>query len=473
MDKPQLRALVFGVVASGDLVHDFESTHEDGERRVTQFFKECMFSQNRPFDAPIHRCSRYTFSKPHATKDSVTGKVKKTDAMENRAMASVIWLAESGKEKFTLAQVMEFRVTDECLSVFNINGIMKKVQKSKLVEKLNMQPVDLVPDQYISIVDMGFLWRLATPTTEDREKADGSVFTWGDYAEKLFSIIHWRHPNGSQIVFVNDAYGVETSIKDSEHERRTTKTDGSRNVYMKTSDRFPATKDFQALFNNQRNKQRLQNFLKDELTKLAKKHREIDFVYSIRQNCWNISSGERMEEFECSHIEADTIMFYIYSQIRKAGKMETVMIDAEDTDVVILSAYVAHQLEATLAIRRKGKIISCRDLCSDDVAEILIPLHIRSGSDTTSGFYGHGKKTVYEKGTQTQEALSHLKDAGKTLPVTQEVLQQMATFTIRHIYNDKISKTLGEASALKWGQMKNKSTSRIPPDLDSHSLHVT
>ena len=136
-----------------------------------------MFSQNRPFDAPVHRCSKYTFSKPLATKDSVTGKVRKTDAMENRAMASIIWLAESGKEKFTLAQVMEFRMTDECLSIFNINGTMKKVQKSKLVEKLNIQPVDPVPDQYISIVDMGFLWRLATPTAEDHEKADGSVFT--------------------------------------------------------------------------------------------------------------------------------------------------------------------------------------------------------------------------------------------------------------------------------------------------------
>ena len=62
------------------------------------------------------------------------------------------------------------------------------------------------------------------------------------------------------------------------------------------------------------------------------------------------------------------------------------MIDARDTDVVILSAYVAHQLEGTLAIRKKGKIISCRDLCSDDVAEILISLHIYSGSDTTSVF---------------------------------------------------------------------------------------
>ena len=49
----------------------------------------------------------------------------------------------------------------------------------------------------------------------------------------------------------------------------------------------------------------------------------------------------------------------------------------------------------------------------------------------------------------------------------------MTTFTVRHIYNDKISKALGEARALKWGQMKIKSTFRIPLDLDSHNLHVT
>ena len=40
------------------------------------------------------------------------------------------------------------------------------------------------------------------------------------------------------------------------------------------------------------------------------------------------------------------------------------------------------------------------------------------------------------------------------------------------MYNDKVSKSLGEAKALKWGQMKKKSTSRIPPDMDSFQLYV-
>ena len=94
---------------------------------------------------------------------------------------------------------------------------MKKVQKSKLVEKLHTEPTDPVPDKYIALVDMGFLWRLATASAEDREKPDGSIFTWGDYADKLFSIALARHPQSHQIVFVND---LEFTTKDSEHERR-------------------------------------------------------------------------------------------------------------------------------------------------------------------------------------------------------------------------------------------------------------
>ena len=91
-------------------------------------------------------------------------------------------------------------------------------------------------------------------------------------------------------------------------------------------------------------------------------------------------------------------------------------------------------------------------------------LHIHNRSDAVSGFYGQEKK-VYVKDRHAQEAYIILKDVGKTLPVTHEGLQQMSTFTIIHIYNDKISKTLGEARTLKWSQMKGKSTSYIPPDL--------
>jgi len=38
------------------------------------------------------------------------------NAMENKAMASVVWLAETGEDKFNLAEVMEYRVTSSSSS---------------------------------------------------------------------------------------------------------------------------------------------------------------------------------------------------------------------------------------------------------------------------------------------------------------------------------------------------------------------
>jgi len=101
-----------------------------------------------------------------------------------------------------------------------LNDTMKKVHKSKMIEKLHTEPMEAVPDKYIALVDVGFLWCLATPSSEDRKKPDGSVFTSGDYADKLFSIALVRHPRASQIVFVNDPYDLEFTTKDSEHDRR-------------------------------------------------------------------------------------------------------------------------------------------------------------------------------------------------------------------------------------------------------------
>jgi len=76
------------------------------------------------------------------------------------------------------------------------------------------------------------------------------------------------------------------------------------------------------------------------------------------------------------NIETDTIIFFIYSQIRKYGILDPVVIDAEDTDVVVLSAFVAHNTDGILAIKRKKDIINCRDLCPEDIAEIIVPVHI-------------------------------------------------------------------------------------------------
>ena len=73
---------------------------------------------------------------------------------------------------------------------------MVKVQKSKLVQMLNWKETpDWQLQTYISIKDMGFLRRLAAPSTEHRERNGGSPFTCKDYSSKLFNMIRMRHPS--------------------------------------------------------------------------------------------------------------------------------------------------------------------------------------------------------------------------------------------------------------------------------------
>lgn len=119
-----------------------------------------------------------------------------------------------------------------------------------------------------------------------------------------------------------------------------------------------------------------------------------------------------------------------YSQIRKSGIHTNVVIEIEDTDVHILTAYITN-INKILTITRKHNIINCRILCQQKIPDIIIPLPIHSGSDTTTVFFAHGKTTIVEKGASSEYASSLLKSTGMMLPVTQAVLDDVAMFTIR------------------------------------------
>ena len=99
--------------------------------------------------------------------------------------------------------------------IFNSNGTYRKTQKSKLVQKLSLQPVHL-HEPYVALVDMGMIWRMATPSAEDRQTQDGTPYKWLDYVHKVSSIIFARHGHAHHIVCVNDPYDVAYSTKDNE-----------------------------------------------------------------------------------------------------------------------------------------------------------------------------------------------------------------------------------------------------------------
>ena len=123
--------------------------------------------------------------------------------MEGAGLASVIELLRQKKP-----DIFKNRVTEECLSIFNVDGSFRRTAKHKLLEHMNLQPTTDKPEVYYSLIDMSMLFRLATPTPEDREKKkrDGSAYKWIDYIRKIASMVHTRHPLAVQCYAINDDY---------------------------------------------------------------------------------------------------------------------------------------------------------------------------------------------------------------------------------------------------------------------------
>ena len=63
-----------------------------------------------------------------------------------------------------------------------------------------------------------------------------------------------------------------------------------------------------------------------------------------------------------------------------------VVIDAEDTIVLVISAYASHKLEKDVVFYRRNKLIKCKNICSAEMASVLIGFHALIGADAVSGF---------------------------------------------------------------------------------------
>ena len=94
-------------------------------------------------------------------------------------------------------------------------------------------------------------------------------------------------------------------------------------------------------------------------------------------------------------------MLFLFSRIRKNGKTTPVLIDSEDTDVVVMCAYAAAIISGELAIRRKRNNFSAKELCSKEMSKITVPLLVMTWCDVTSSLFGVGQRSV---GTRVQKS---------------------------------------------------------------------
>ena len=57
-----------------------------------------------------------------------------------------------------------------------------------------------------------------------------------------------------------------------------------------------------------------------------------------------------------------------------------------------------------LCIKRKQEMVFCRGLVTEEMADCIVQMHCMTGCDANSGFYGKGKKSVYDRVTKSPVA---------------------------------------------------------------------
>ena len=468
ISTPTLRSLQSGLVASSRLVHDFKTALADGEVQVETLLQERVFTKTKPLTATIHKNKRQTFASEQILAPS--GAVLKVAQMERQGLTALVDLAEK-TGVLTLERALEGRVTEECLSMYNVDGSMRKTVKSKMLEQFNLDLITEELEDHISLVDMGMIWHLDTPTPEDREarKRDGSDYTWMDYLKKICGMILSRHADASLIILVNDRYDLPFSIKDDERDRRAAKWSNIPNIIPKSEDLFPRAAEFNHIMMNSKNKIKLQKLVK-EFVKVGQVQGEI--IYCEGNTATNLSTGMANGDYVYKHAEADTMLISAYAKLRAGNCTRTVVIDSTDTDVYVQAAYMSHSLRGDLMIKCKHALVNCRAMLPGEIASIVIPLHVISGSDHTSAFCGYGEKKLLVKVAKDPQARELLKQVGESLELDDKVRDQMKKFVLTYTYGGSGDVTCGQARASKWNKLKSKSLVCLSPDADSLNHHI-
>ena len=108
--------------------------------------------------------------------------------------------------------------------------------------------------------------------------------------------------------------------------------------------------------------------------------------------------------------------------------MEPVIIDTEDTDNYVLAAYVANKVRGILLSKQKNILIDAKCSIDSDMADCIVPLHVITGCDHTSGFYGIGKIKVTKGVKKSPDARKLLSACGENIMITDDDIQKLTYF---------------------------------------------
>ncbi|KAG0710452.1 hypothetical protein GWK47_022750 [Chionoecetes opilio] len=199
-----------------------------------------------------------------------------------------------------------------------------------------------------------------------------------------------------RIDVVFDVY-KETSIKDAERANRSAGT----GIHFKNIQPGHNIQQWRKLLGSSSNKASLIKFLVEEWKK--PQHREKlegkELYVTCEQLCFKITKEqwEEAPELKSSQEEADTRLLLHALHAAESG-YKSVIITAEDTDVMVLCLGMCHKIPSHLfqkcGTKNRTRFLDITTLSrtlGGSVCDSLIGMHAFTGCDTVSAFAGRGR----------------------------------------------------------------------------------
>ncbi len=346
-----------------------------------------------------------------------------------------------------MREILSYYLGTVSYPLANADGLLAKTKKSALMDLLESKDGDCLVDNVPANGAILFDGMAVIQAIRSRPH------TFGELAETILQYIvqlALQHKR-ARIDFVTDQY-IQISIKNPERSRRA--DGGSQRMQIYGPDQRTPTQ-WKKFLSKGTNKEALAEFLyvawtNANLTGVGK-NLSLYITHRDQRHCVTVMEGVQsvhaVEDLQCDHEKCDTRVF-LHAQ-HAAREHTTVIIKSPDTDVAVIAVSLQTNLPCSLYVftgtGNRTRIIDITKVSSAlgiSVCSALIGIHTFSGCDSTSAFYGKGKRKTFS--VACEEYLKAFKNLGTNFNLDHSTFALLCKY-VCHLYDQPAAENVNEA----------------------------
>jgi len=478
-EKLPLINIASGTVAPTDVCESLLSAKEQGKNAMDEFVQERLVLGETNFWEPIKKTNIKTFQ-------SLTKPIKVTKDKQNLKIINIDrqvygrLLVISKDRDVDLKNVLSYELAPVPLSLANMDGSLRKTQKSNLLKELNMEcnAQTVLPggnnDQTAYVIDLLAIIQMTSK---------GNLKTFGELSDVIATSVMAKFHFAFEVHVVPDRYDVEHSIKAGERSRRSQWR--SIEVKIQGQDtKLPSC--LKRYLSNGKNKSNLLSFLVDDWSKrlpLQLKDGQALFLASQNGKAMKITNSmveKDIPSLRSDHEEADSRMFVHCEYFAKTSDVspKRIIMFSPNTDVAVLcwhhfNSLMIDELWFHTGTGRNKKYIPVHTAVNQvgtEVCQLLPAMHALTGCDSTSSLHGIGKKSALSVMRKHHETFELLSELGANCSIISDEIVRLCLTFIGHLYGEHTS----DLNRLRYHLFTKKclDSSKLPPTEDSARHHI-